>query len=600
MKIKTKSLFLITLFIFPIYGSAKNYKGAEYRTIESLLYGRFEVRYKASLGSGHTSTFFTYNDIDPLDQWNEIDIEIINRYPNDIQFNTITPKQGNNHESHQILNFNPALDFHTYTIEWTPDYVAWFVDSVEVYRQTGEPISTLIRPQKIMMNIWNPAWENWVGPWYDQALPKFAYYDHVSYASFAPDSGNIGTDNNFKLEWFDDFGSWDQSRWQKATHTFPGNNCDFIPENVVFQDGKMILCLTDPANIGYVDEVAPKVLCARASNEKVTVQLSELVDESTAEDVSNYTIPGFSVNSASMLENTAAVVLSVSGLDLSKSCNLITSGLIDLSPNQNRLTGQVIKINMPQPLSFPVKINVGGDAVQGFLPDQDWNEEVEYGVQDGHTNKLAEGETITGTDTPDIYRSQRLNIVKYKVRVPNGIYNVTLMMAEHSFDEIEKRVFDIYVEDNLVAKNFDIIKLSEKQAAFNINVNRIQVSDEILDLHFAAGKYYPCLNGLIVEKVNAKVGELNRNPKKNYLLIQNYPNPFNSSTVVRYRLEESGFVKLNIYDIQGRKVKTLVDDYKEEGFYSENFEPTDLASGLYFSCLQVGDFNKTIKLTLLK
>jgi len=600
MKIKTKFLFLIIIFLFPIYSSAKNYRGAEYRTIESFLYGRFEVRYKASLGSGHTSTFFTYNDIDPLDQWNEIDIEIINRYPNDIQFNTITPKQGNNHESHQILNFNPALDFHTYTIEWTPDYVAWFADSVEVYRQTGEHISTLIRPQKLMMNIWNPAWENWVGSWYDQALPKFAFYDYVSYASFVPGSGNIGTENNFRLEWFDDFDAWDQSRWQKATHTFPGNNCDFIPENVVFQDGLMILCLTDFTDIGYVDKIAPRLLWARASNDKVTVHLSELVELSTAQDVSNYTIPGVTVNSATVLENKTTVLLTVTGLDLSKSYNLIASSLIDLSANQNRLTGQVIKINMPEHLTFPIKINVGGDAVQDFLPDQDWNEEVEYGVQDGQANELAGGKTIAGTEIPDIYQTQRLNIVKYKVRVPNGIYKVTLMVAEYSYDAVEKRVFDIYVEDNLVAKNFDIIKLSEKQAAFDININRIEVSDEILEIHFAAGKEHPILNGLVVEQVNTKVGELNRSPKKSYSFIQNYPNPFNSSTIIRFFLEESGFVKLNIYDIQGRKVKTLVDGFKEKGIYSKKFEPTGLATGLYFSRLQVGEFNKTIKLTLMK
>ena len=70
--------------------------------------------------------------------------------------------------------------------------------------------------------------------------------------------------------------------------------------------------------------------------------------------------------------------------------------------------------------------------------------------------------------------------------------------------------------------------------------------------------------------------------------------------MVRYFLEESGFVKLNIYDIQGRKVQTLVDEFKETGSYSQKFEATDLATGLYFSRLQVRDINKTIKLTLMK
>ena len=600
MKIKTKYFFLLAFLLFPILASAKNYKGAEYRTIKSFLYGRFEVRYKASPGSGHTSTFFTYNDIDPNHQWNEIDIEILNRYPNDIQFNTITQKQGNNHESHQLLKFNPSLDFHTYTIEWTPEYVAWFIDSVEVYRQTGEHISTLNRPQKLMMNIWNPAWENWVGPWYDEALPKFAFYDYVSYASFNPDSGNTGTDNNFKLEWFDDFDTWDQSRWQKATHTFPGNNCDFIPENVVFQDGLMILCLTDNINLGYVDKSAPYILWARVGNDDVTVNFSEAVEVSSAEHVSNYSIPGITILQASVLNNKSTVILNVSGLDWDQNYNLIVSGIKDKSVNQNRLMAQMVNIIMPHPLSFPVKINVGGEATDDFLPDQEWNEEVEYGFLDGYINKLPLGETISGTDMPDIYRSKRLNIVKYKVRVPKGIYRVMLMMSEHFYDEVEKRVFDIYVEDNLVAKNFDIIKLTEKQAAFDIKINQVKIADEILEIHFAAGKDKAFLNGLIIEKDNTKVGKINKKPKINFSLIQNYPNPFNSSTVIRYNLEKSGYVKLNIYDIQGRIVKTLVDNYQEKGFYSQTFKPASLASGLYFTSMQVGDFNKTIKLALMK
>ena len=69
-----------------------------------------------------------------------------------------------------MVNFNPALDFHTYAIEWTPEYVAWFIDNSEVYRQTGDFIKTLTHPQKIMMNVWNPAYINWIGEWNDYVL----------------------------------------------------------------------------------------------------------------------------------------------------------------------------------------------------------------------------------------------------------------------------------------------------------------------------------------------------------------------------------------------------------------------------------------------
>ena len=169
---RTIIIGISVLILTAVSLSAKNYKGAELRTKQAYVYGRFEVRYKAARGSGQTSTFFTYNDNYPNTPWNEIDIEILGRYADDVQFNTITPGR-RNHLRHHYVDFDPGLDFHTYGFEWTPDYVAWFIDSVEVYRQTGSHIAELQHPQKIMMNIWNPAYPTWVGEFDDAMLPFF-------------------------------------------------------------------------------------------------------------------------------------------------------------------------------------------------------------------------------------------------------------------------------------------------------------------------------------------------------------------------------------------------------------------------------------------
>ena len=57
------------------------------------------------------------------------------------------------------------------------EYVAWFINGEEVYRQTASHIGDLVHPAKIMMNIWNPTYDDWVGIWDDRVLPRFAYYD---------------------------------------------------------------------------------------------------------------------------------------------------------------------------------------------------------------------------------------------------------------------------------------------------------------------------------------------------------------------------------------------------------------------------------------
>ncbi|MFZ1320989.1 MAG: T9SS type A sorting domain-containing protein [Ignavibacteria bacterium] len=83
-------------------------------------------------------------------------------------------------------------------------------------------------------------------------------------------------------------------------------------------------------------------------------------------------------------------------------------------------------------------------------------------------------------------------------------------------------------------------------------------------------------------------------------LMQNYPNPFNPVTNISYRLSENGFVSLRVFDNSGREVKTLVNEFKEAGYYTNVFNGSDLASGVYFYKLSFGEFVQTKKLSLVK
>ncbi|NQV50168.1 MAG: family 16 glycosylhydrolase [Candidatus Marinimicrobia bacterium] len=251
--ISTRGLgILILIWIQTLSLMAKDYRGAELRTIETFQYGRFEARIKSAPHSGTVSSLFTYHELGGagIQDWSEIDIEFLGRYTDRVQFNTITDWQIN-HEHFVTLDYDPATEFHDYAFEWTPSYVAWFVDGIEVYRQVMGHIVELNRYQKLMMNIWLPNYPGWVGTFNPSDLPIYAYYDWVSYCEYTPLSGNTGSSNNFTQLWRDDFDGWDTNRWQKASHTWDGNNCDFTPANVVFNGGFMILCLTTPSNTGY-------------------------------------------------------------------------------------------------------------------------------------------------------------------------------------------------------------------------------------------------------------------------------------------------------------------------------------------------------------
>ena len=85
-----------------------------------------------------------------------------------------------------------------------------------------------------------------------------------------------------------------------------------------------------------------------------------------------------------------------------------------------------------------------------------------------------------------------------------------------------------------------------------------------------------------------------------YELRQNFPNPFNPTTEISWQLAAGSPVKLLVYDITGKKVATLVDEWQSPGIYSVNFDASSLAGGVYFYQIQAGEFMQTRKMLLVK
>ncbi|HCY74365.1 MAG TPA: hypothetical protein DHV28_00455 [Ignavibacteriales bacterium] len=86
----------------------------------------------------------------------------------------------------------------------------------------------------------------------------------------------------------------------------------------------------------------------------------------------------------------------------------------------------------------------------------------------------------------------------------------------------------------------------------------------------------------------------------NFKLEQNYPNPFNPSTSISYSINGFQFVSLRVYDLLGREVATLVDEYKSPGNYEAKFDASSLSSGVYFYRLKNDTDVETKKMIYLK
>ncbi|MBU0520260.1 T9SS type A sorting domain-containing protein [bacterium] len=78
------------------------------------------------------------------------------------------------------------------------------------------------------------------------------------------------------------------------------------------------------------------------------------------------------------------------------------------------------------------------------------------------------------------------------------------------------------------------------------------------------------------------------------------PNPFNPTTAISYQLSAVSHVNLSVYDVSGRKVATLVAGWRDAGSHEVTFDGSDLASGIYFCLMEVGEFVQTRKMVLMK
>ena len=131
----------------------------------------------------------------------------------------------------------------------------------------------------------------------------------------------------------------------------------------------------------------------------------------------------------------------------------------------------------------------------------------------------------------------------------------------------------------------------------------VRISNQLWKLICASGYNTGYLNNteiltdtMSTVKINSVTSEL----PNGFRLMQNFPNPFNPSTAITYQINSAGLVSLKVFDLLGKEVAELVNEFQSPGTYSINFEAGKLNSGVYFYRLRSGDFEDTKRLALLK
>lgn len=239
--------------------------GAELYTGESYSYGRFEARVQFAGGDGVVSSFFLWKSGSEMSDvyWNELDLETV-WADCELKTNALYGLPEANHTDSSGTEGGWCTGFHTYAFEWTPDYVAWFVDGKELRRETGAD-STAFRDNaaeegmQFHFNVW-PGDKTFGGNFSESILPVHEYINWVQYSSYK--------DGEFTLEWREDFSSNSLPEgWAVGDWPSPKGLSNHEPLNVTFKNGYAILSLTkddakgnaganpmDPEGPGPIDE----------------------------------------------------------------------------------------------------------------------------------------------------------------------------------------------------------------------------------------------------------------------------------------------------------------------------------------------------------
>jgi len=225
---------------------------AELYQNQTYTYGRFEARVRFAAGDGIISSFFLWKPGSemPGTFWNELDFEKLGADCH-VQTNPLYGLPVVDHSARAMLEADLCGEYHTYTFEWTPSYIAYLVDGVEV-RRDGEETAAAFADNaasgmQIHFNIW-PGDATFGGNFDAAILPVHQYISWVQYSSFA--------DGAFTPEWREEFdGSTLPSGWAVGNWPSPKNLSTHQPANVAFTTGIAALSLTTDDATGLV--VAP-------------------------------------------------------------------------------------------------------------------------------------------------------------------------------------------------------------------------------------------------------------------------------------------------------------------------------------------------------
>ncbi len=287
------------------------------------------------------------------------------------------------------------------------------------------------------------------------------------------------------------------------------------------------------------------------------------------------------------------------------------------------LNGNVFGGSDPAPVTMTGPYDANGFSVSGNSPT--YGDLFITGYSDGTItgrlpnvpNPNIDSTTLAGTFNADTVALTYL-IYNGGSVYANGVINMvkdTTVVVPVELISFSASIIDNYVELKWVTATevnnagFDIERknaMNEKWKVIHF-VKGFGTSTEIRNYSFVDKEVTPGKYSYRLKQVDyegsyeySNVVEANIKLPAKYELLQNYPNPFNPSTTIQFNLPKESFTKLEIFNVVGEKVETLVSEPLSVGIYKYKWDAGGYSSGVYFYRITTGNFVQTKKLLLTK
>ncbi|MBN1464848.1 T9SS type A sorting domain-containing protein, partial [candidate division KSB1 bacterium] len=407
------------------------------------------------------------------------------------------------------------------------------------------------------------------------------------------------------------------------------------------------------------DVEPPKVAFISSFGEanRVIVGFDERVEKTSAEDASHYQLDGSTVNEARLSLDSLSVILKTSELSENAPYVLTLSGLADLAATPNTQTQSVV-------LPFVHRHFLPQTAAAWHLDEDDGAilRDAAGNANDGELfNGMQWGAGYTGNgvlldgidDYGRIPGSSSLDIsgngVSVSVWTKLALLPNELPGAYGPIYDSESDNYVIYEDKNANELRFKVTTTAGAErpgipgaklrahewlhivGVYDGSQAMIYLNGELQDSHPLTGTVRPGQTALIGQSAGSffkgcideiqifsrglsedeiqflysgakqaiAVAEQTELPR-DFWLAQNYPNPFNPTTTIQYSIPRAGLVSLHVYDVIGRKVITIVNQYQQDGLHSVHFDASELATGMYVYRLELDSYTAVKKMILIK